>query len=107
MHERTEMQRFRAEVESYLKRAELRMKASVQGVGVVRFNPFQGDGSGGNQSFAVALLDETLSGVVFSSIYARDRVGVYAKPISLGSSEFELTHEEQTALNQAKNSITK
>ncbi len=100
-----ELQSFRAELEKYLKLAELRMRGSLQGMGVVRFNPFQGDGSGGNQSFCVALLDERHSGVVFSTLYARDRVGVYAKPIENGVSTFELTREEQDAIEKAKKSI--
>jgi hypothetical protein len=81
------------------------LKSSVQGVGVVRFNPFSGDGSGGNQSFAVAFLDEGYSGVVFSALYARDRVGMYAKPIEKGKSSFELTAEEKEATAKAKHSI--
>lgn len=100
-----ELQAFRVELEKYLKQAELRMRASVQGIGVVRFNPFSGDGSGGNQSFATAFLDERLCGVVFSTLYARDRVGVYAKPIENGSSSFELTAEEKDAIEKAKESL--
>lgn len=103
--ETRELQAFRAELETYLKQAELRMRASVQGVGVVRFNPFQGEGSGGNQSFAAAFLDERLCGVVLSTLYARDRVGVYAKPIENGSSSFELTAEEKNAIEKAKQSM--
>lgn len=100
-----ELQQFRKELEQYLKVAESRIEHSVQGVGIVRFNPFQGDGSGGNQSFSFALIDERLSGVVFSTIYARDRVGVYAKPIEKGTSTFELTREEQEAIDIAKKSL--
>ena len=74
---------------------------------MVRFNPFSGDGSGGNQSFAAAFLDEKGSGVVLSSLYARDRVGLYAKPIEKGASSFELTKEEKEALERAQESIAK
>lgn len=100
-----ELQTFRIELEKYLKLAELRLRGSLQGIGVVRFNPFSGDGSGGNQSFCVALLDERASGVVFSTLYARDHVGVYAKPVEQGVSTFELTKEEQDAIEKAKKSI--
>lgn len=95
---------FRAELERYLKLAESRLRQSVQGVGVVRFNPFA-EGQGGNQSFCVAFLDEQGSGVVFSTLYARDRVGVYAKPVSNGSSSFELSAEEKEAIAKAQESI--
>lgn len=100
-----ELQTFRKELEKYLKIAEARMRNSVQGVGMVRFNPFIGDGSGGNQSFSIALLDESHSGVVLSTLYARDRVGVYAKPVENSTSTFELTQEERDAIEKAKKSI--
>ncbi len=98
-----EFQLFRDELENYLKHAEGRLQKSIQGVGVVRFNPFRGDGSGGNQSFAVALLDEHAGGVVFSAIYAREgQTSVYAKPIENGRSSFELTREEAEAIQKAR-----
>lgn len=100
-----ELQIFRVELEKYLKTAELRMRGSIQGIGVVRFNPFSGDGSGGNQSFCAAFLDERHSGVVFSTLYSRDRVGVYAKPVDSGASTYELSKEEQSAIEKAKNAI--
>jgi hypothetical protein len=103
--EAKDMKKFRAELEQYLKVAEARLQGSVQGVGVVRFNPFAGDGSGGNQSFAAAFLDERGAGVVFSSLFARDRVGLYAKPVEHGTSSFELTGEEKEAIKRAKESI--
>ena len=98
--ESKEAREFRAELERYLKLAEARLRTSVRGVGVVRFNPFTTQG--GNQSFAAAFLDEQGSGVVLSTLYARDRVGVYAKPVDNGSSSFELTEEEKEAISKAK-----
>lgn len=100
-----DIKKFRTELEAYLKIAESRLQGSIAGLGVVRFNPFSGDGSGGNQSFAAAFLDEGGHGVVFSSLYARDRVGLYAKPIEKGVSSYELTAEEKEAIAQAKQSI--
>lgn len=98
------MQKFRDELEVYLKLAETRLRGTLSGVGVVRFNPFR-EGQGGNQSFAVALLDEHGSGVVFSTLYARERVGVYAKPLSAGESAFELSEEEAQAVEKARATI--
>jgi hypothetical protein len=101
-----DMQKFRGELELYLKHAEARMRTSVRGVGVVRFNPFaQSGNSGGNQSFAIALIDEKHSGVVLSALYSRDRVGVYAKPVETGKSSFTLSDEETEALEKAKASL--
>jgi hypothetical protein len=99
-----EIKEFRTELEQYLKLVESRLRGSVQGVATVRFNPFVG-GQGGNQSFATAFLDEEGSGVVFSTLYARDRVGVYAKPVDKGASSFELTQEEKDAIAEATESI--
>lgn len=100
-----ELQAFRAELEQYLKVAEMRLRGSMQGMGIVRFNPFQGDGSGGNQSFSMALLDEGGNGMVLSTLYSRDRVGVYCKPIESGTSIFELSQEEREAIDKARKNI--
>ncbi|MEK7068421.1 MAG: DUF4446 family protein [Patescibacteria group bacterium] len=104
-HDMKEFHAFREELEAYLKVAEMRLRGSIQGLGVVRFNPFQGDGSGGNQSFAIALLDEFGHGVVLSTLYARDRVGIYCKPIEGGKSLFETSDEERQAIEKARKNI--
>ena len=71
----------------------------IQKVGVVRFNPF-GE-VGGNQSFAIALLDNSLSGVIILSLYSREGVKVYSKQIVEGKSEYKLTKEEEEAIRIA------
>src|SRR3989344_8016344 len=81
MRRTKELQLFREELEKYLKSAEARMASSVRGVSAVRFHPVSGDGTGGNQSFSAALLDESSNGVVFSAIYARGHASTYAKPV--------------------------
>jgi hypothetical protein len=79
---------------------EKKLAQSVRAVQTIRFNPFADQGS--NQSFATALVDETGSGVVLSSLYARDRVSVFAKPVANFTSTYELTVEEKQALEQSK-----
>lgn len=76
-----------------------KLRGSVQNVGIVRFNPFHD--AGGDQSFCIALLDETHTGVVISSLYARDGVRVYGKPIVTGASTYTLSQEEKQAIEQA------
>lgn len=98
----TTLHQFRNELEQYLEAAEKRIRRSVQGVGTVRFNPFKGTGAGGNQSFATAILNEDGDGVVLSSLYSRERVSVYAKPVENYKSEYELTQEEREAIEKAK-----
>jgi hypothetical protein len=102
-----EIEQFRSELEQYLKQAEVRIATSIRGISTVRFNPFKGDGSGGNQSFAVALVNEEGSGVVLSTIYSRERVSVFGKPIAKGASTFELSDEEREAVKQAKEQAVK
>lgn len=81
-----------------------RLRRSLQRVETIRFNPFRGTGSGGNQSFVTAFVDEDGNGVVVSGIYARDNVSVYAKPLRAFSSEFTLSNEEKEVLEKIKNS---
>jgi hypothetical protein len=100
-----DMQEFKSEVERYLKLVEQRLRGSVSGVGLVRFNPFSTDGQGGNQSYAAAFIDEEGSGVVLSTLYARNHVGVYAKPLEKGLSTYELSDEEKRAIAEARQSV--
>jgi hypothetical protein len=72
-------------------------------LGIVRFNPYyEGQGKGGDQSFAVAFLDDHADGVVISGLHSRTDVRVYAKPIVGGASTYPLTNEEAEAINRAK-----
>jgi hypothetical protein len=68
-------------------------------VGLVRYNPFEE--TGGNQSFALALLDRDGDGWVLSSLHARSGTRVYAKAIAKGRSEAALSDEEAAAIRQA------
>ena len=85
---------------TYLRSLETRLRRSVQGVSTVRFNPFRDVGS--KQSFATALLNEHGDGVIFSTLYSRERTSVFAKPIKKYASEYELTPEETEALEAAR-----
>lgn len=72
----------------------------IHNVGLLRFNPFKD--IGGDQSFAVALLDGKKSGVVISSLHTREGTRMYVKPVSQGSSEkYPLTEEEKQAVKIA------
>jgi len=82
-----------------------KLRKTVSGNETVRFNPFKGDGSGSNQSFATALVNDEGDGVVISSIYSRDHLSIFSKPVKNMSSEYELTQEEKTAIQKAKDSI--
>ncbi len=77
-----------------------KIKRQGHGVKIMRFNPFAD--VGGTQSFAVAIVNESGDGVVFSSLYSRERMSVFAKPVAGGTSDIELTKEEQAVINEAK-----
>lgn len=97
-----ELNSFRTELEAYLATVEKRLKKSVQAVHTVRFNPFKGTGSGSNQSFSTTFLNEEKDGVIISSLYSREHVSVYSKPVKKGTSEYELSDEEKQGLETAK-----
>ena len=67
---------------------------------LVRFNPFED--TGGNQSFALALLDGNLDGFVVSSLHSRTGTRIYAKNIKAGAAETALSAEETQALDVAR-----
>jgi hypothetical protein len=77
-----------------------KLKTSIRGLEITRFNPFPDQGS--NQSFAIGMLDEKGDGVVLSSLYSRERMSIFAKPVKAGKSEYELTSEEKEVLKKAE-----
>ena len=80
-------------------RLEAAAPKAFQRVGLVRFNPFED--TGGNQSFALALLDADGNGWVLSSLHARNGTRVYAKAIRGGRPDGALSEEEAAAIQQA------
>lgn len=74
-------------------------RRAFQRIGLVRFNPFED--TGGNQSFALTLLDHHGDGFVVSSLHARTGTRVYGKAISKGTSGTTLSAEENEALRLA------
>ena len=74
-------------------------RKAFQKLGLVRFNPFED--TGGNQSFALALLDKNGDGIIISSLHARAVTRIYGKAIAGGKSEAALSTEESEALKIA------
>jgi hypothetical protein len=68
--------------------------------GLVRFNPFPD--TGGNQSFALVLLDESDDGVIVSSLHSRTGTRIYAKAVNAGKADTSLSTEEQEAIDEAQ-----
>ena len=71
-------------------------RRAVQRVGLVRFNPFED--TGGNQSFALALIDGRGTGIIVSSLHSRTGTRVYAKAVTEGTPDGALSDEERRAL---------
>lgn len=70
-------------------------------VGLVRYNPFEDTGA--DLSFSMAVLTDELNGVVLTSLWGRDEVRVYAKPVESGASRYALSQEEKQSIDLAKN----
>jgi hypothetical protein len=75
---------------------QVRLPSCLQRVSLVRYDAF--DDVGGEQSFAVALLDAGGNGVILSSIYTRQDVRMYAKSVTGGQASHTLSKEEKQAL---------
>lgn len=73
--------------------------STIKKIGIVRFNPF--NNTGGDQSFAIALLNSNNSGILISSLYLREGTRIYAKPIIELKSTYPLSKEEEEALKKA------
>lgn len=86
--------------DSQIEILESKAARAIQGLATIRFNPFKN--AGGNQSFATAFVNEHGDGVIISTLYGRERVSMFAKPITAWKCEFELTPEEGIALSNAK-----
>ncbi len=88
-----------SETHSYCKQLENKLKNCMQKIGIVRYNAY--NDAGNDLSFAVALLDEKNNGIVFNGIYSREMSNIYAKPIVGGKCKYNMTKEENEALNKA------
>jgi hypothetical protein len=75
------------------------LPSTIRHVGLIRFSPFHD--TGGDQSFALALLDGRGTGVVMTGLHSRSESRLYAKPIERGRSTYVLTPEEQQAMDRA------
>ena len=97
-----------SEIKAYYTKLDNDINASIQKIGLVRYNAFKDVGS--DLSFAVALLDRENNGIVFNGIYGSESSNIYAKPIKNGESSYQLSEEEKYAIDiaeQNKNFVAK
>lgn len=99
-----DLEKFKANVHTELARLDARLKTSVRGVGIVRFNPFAGSGDS-KPSLAAAFIAENGTGIVISTLHARGSVSIFSKNIVDFKAEQTLTEEENAALEKARKSL--
>ena len=103
-----EIKKDNSEIKAYYTKLDSDIASCIQKVGLVRYNAFRDVGS--DLSFAIALLDGNDTGVVLNGLYGSDSSNIYAKPIKGGTSTYQLSDEEQYALEiseQNKNFVAK
>jgi hypothetical protein len=87
------------EVATRLSRVDRRVDGSVTNTAVVRYDAYEG--TGGQQSASMALLDSTRTGTVITAIQGRDYARIYVKDLDRGRSSVPLSPEEQEAVERA------
>ncbi len=68
----------------------------LKNVTVTRYNPY--NDTGGDQSFSAVFMDANLNGVLLTSLHSRSGTRIYAKVISEGKTDLELSKEEKEIL---------
>jgi hypothetical protein len=87
------------EVAAGLARVDRRVDGALSNTSIVRYDAYEG--TGGQQSASVALLDGERSGIVLSAIQGRDYARVYLKELDRGRAPVALSPEEQDAVERA------
>jgi hypothetical protein len=87
------------EIAAALARVDRRVDSSLARTSIVRYDALEG--TGGQQSASMAVLDSSRSGVVLSAIQGRDYARVYVKELERGRAAIALSPEEQEAVERA------
>lgn len=75
------------------------MAKTYQRMAVIRYNAFPG--MGGNASCAVALLTQSLDGLVLNIVHSRETCYIYVKTVTKGEPDILLGKEEKEVLDEA------
>lgn len=88
-------------IENALDQQKAESANHLQKTGLVRFNPFSD--TGGNQSFALAILDKKGTGFVITGLHSREATRVFTKPVNEWKEVgYEFSKEEIQAVLEAK-----
>ena len=88
-----------ASTETRMNSAEQRIDHCIAHAALVRYDAY--NELSGAQSSSLVLLDAQRTGVILTSIVHRDQARVYLKQMNQGDPEFELSPEEQQAVDRA------
>ncbi len=92
-----------ADIESHLQALGIDVQSHLQRVGMVRYNAF--NDTGGDQSFALAVLDLHGNGAIINGLFHRSECRVYAKPVQSWRSNYSLSDEEEEAIRKARGNL--
>ncbi len=84
--------------EAQAKTAET-LRGAFQKADVVRYDAF--NDIGGKLSHSIALLNDKGDGIILTTINGRQESRSYAKPVEGGKSSYNLSEEEEQAINKA------
>ncbi len=93
------------QLQGEMKVVQAKVQTAKRHFGLVRYDAF--DDVGGQQSFALAMIDDDGNGVVITGIVGRMDERVYSKPIVNYRTDRALAREEQKALQEAQSGGTK
>ena len=79
------------------------VQSHIQHVGLVRYNAF--DDTGGDQSYALALLDNYGNGAIVNGLFHRTECRVYVKPVRDWKSIYSMSDEESEAIRKARGEV--
>lgn len=89
------------EIIDYCNKLNIQVSKSMKKIGLVKYDTYSNTKN--KLSFALAILDTNNNGIIINSIYGEDNSNVYAKPVENGTTKYNLSSEEQEALNKAIN----
>ena len=92
-----------AGTETRMNAVESRIDGCIAHRALVRYDAY--NELSGQQSCSLALLDAHRSGVVITSIVHRDQARFYVRQVHEGEAEFDLSPEEQEAVDTALGSV--
>jgi hypothetical protein len=96
----TQAQKSQIQSDQKILALEQKLKKTISKVGLVKFNPF--NDQGGEQSFVLALLDDADSGLLITSLHAREGTRIYVKKLKEGKAQnLQLSKEEKMSILQA------